>query len=276
MVSNQPRATVTVPDGVDIDPYIAQLKNGDILSLAVNGTYTLGGAVNGMVGLPNGYANQWTTVEGNNATITEGATGIYLTNKHYIKFKNLNLTHQTTIDAWFIGCSHIDADNLDIVNDNGTAALDATRFDECSDFTWANCAVHDCDVNHASFDGFEIFNNCQDMTFINCEVDTIVGHIAPEHHGFEVYAEAAAAGGVASENIRFNGCSASVVDTGFSCDGGPDSLAHVDVICDGCSGFNNTDYGYEGINGATLRRHVGAGINTGNGTAETFGNVTDY
>ena len=263
--------TVNVPNGADLSSYITQLKNGDILSLAAGGNYTTA-----LTGLPNGYPDQYTTIEGNGATITGLATAIDTTagGLHYVQFNDINLRHQTNLCIYIrANSTYLNFSNIDILVDNATATLDATRLQDASNITFDNCTVHDCDVNHDSFDGFEIFDNCQDITFQDCTVDTLVGGGTPAHHGFEVYAPL---GGTASANILFDNCSATGCDVGFSAEGGPDSLAHVEVVADGCSGYSNNDYGYQGVNGSTLyRENVADGTNTGNGTAETNGTVTD-
>ena len=275
-ITNQTRATVNVPDGADILLYLDSLKNGDILSLATNGSYTMGAVSNGIENLPSGYPDQPTVIQGNNATITGGASAMKIQYKKHLKIKDLNIRDQTAYCLWFIGCENVNADGIDISVDAGTATVDATRFDTCRDFYWKNCSVHDCDVNHASFDGFEIFNNCHNITFFRCTADTLVGHITPAHHGFEVYAPAVAGGGVISTNIEFIECSATGCEVGFSADGGLDGLVHTGIITQTCSGYDNRKYGYEGIqSGILYRKEVASGNNTGNTISETSGNVTD-
>ena len=264
---NESAQVINLADGGDINAAVATMKRGGTLNLAANGSYTLGAGVNGFASIPNGYSNTYKTIiNGNGATITGGTIGFYTTSKKFFDLNDINFVDQTIICADFEACRNFAVNSCTFKTTVGVLATDATRFNSCRDFQVVDCEVKPS-TGISSFDGFECYGNCENGIFINCIAHGVVD-------GFESWTGASP--NWANYDIQFVNCEAYNNTIGFSCEGGAQSVAHESIICDGCSSHDNSTYGYQGIQGSTLyRQNLGGTNNTGNGTAETFGSVTD-
>lgn len=269
-----PIKTVSVPDGADISTYILQMNSGDSLELALNGSYTFSGGVKGFVNIPSGYPTQRTKINGNNATITGGQNGVYLLGKQYIDFENVNFADQTQYCVTYDNCDHVTQAGCTYQSTLGNDFVDALKIFRSDDLEFTNCEILPT-TGLDTCDGFEFWGPCNRVILRNCIAHDITGTVtSPDHHGFEVYGNTA---GEECESIQFINCTAYNCDVGFSVEGGSvGNISHTNIFVDGCSSYDNNHYGYQGVQGSTLyRRNASSGTNTGNGTAETNGNVTD-
>lgn len=241
--SGRTKQTISVADGGDIAAAIATMRAGDTLSLAPGGSYTLAAGVGGFTGLPSGFWGHKTKVLGNGATITGGKIGISLIGKKHIHIENLNLIDATERCVLFSNCRWFTLDNVYADSNAGVALLDVFRFtDGCRDGTVTNCEAGPS-TGWGEHDGFECTDTSGDITFTNCTAHGVI-------HGFEVWSGAAPTW----KNFRVTwlNCNSYDNEVGYSCEGGTQSLAHVDIVADGCTAATNSSYDYQGIDGATL------------------------
>lgn len=253
----QPRQTISVPDGATISTYIAQMNPGDILSLASGGSYTLSASEQGFGTLPSGHALRKTRVNGNGATITGGARGIGIADKLHLEFNDLRLEDGT--DGAFLAtdCRYCTFNNV-YGDTNGVGAqFDVFRYNRCRDMTFNNCEAGPS-TGGGVLDGFEAYGECFDITFNNCSAHGVV-------HGFEVWSGSSPVG--VNARITFNGCNSYDNDVGFSAEGGAQALNHPGIVCNNCTVSNNSEYGYQGVDSATLTIY-------GHDGGSTNGNVT--
>lgn len=261
-VINTP-ATYSVASGGDIPAAIAQMRGGDILELEAGGTYTFGAGTRGIADLPSGFAVRYTRVIGNGATVTGGEYNIYIAGKSYLSFENINCSGGQFWNAFTTNSNHIKFTDCDFYNPATGSSFDCWRADNANFVDVLRCTAHsttDFDATRAH-DGFELWGPCADITFTDCTAYNIKnGATEQEGHGFEVYGQLA---GELCQRITMTNCEAYNCQVGFSCEGGPLSLAHVDVTCDGCSSHDNAFYDYQGIQGSTLyiENHTGGTTN---------------
>jgi hypothetical protein len=268
--------TFNLASGGDINVACNQMIAGDILNLAAGGTYTFAAEVSGFENLPSGIESTHTRVVGNGATISGGDYGAIVQGKSYIDFENCNFGQSKFWNMIVTQSHHITCTDCDFYNPSTGSSFDCWRADNSSYVTLTRCDAHstvDIDGPRAH-DGFELWGPCSHFIFTDCVAYNIKnGTGVNEGHGFEVYGQAV---GEICDDVLFDGCEAYNCQVGFSNEGGPNSIAHTGIICDGCSSHDNAHYGYEGIDGATLYRQNMVGTdNTGNAVAETFGSVTD-
>lgn len=267
--------TINVADGGDLSAAIATMFPGDILSLAEGGTYTIAAGQTGITGLPSGSAERRTRVQGNGAMIVGGAVGIDFDGQSYVDYNDLICANQTNVGVY---CDGGNPSNVRFYNcvaySDQAPYIDTWKFvNQHSDILVSGCTAGPNTNGIASCDGFEVWGPAQRVTFTNCVSH---GHQRGPNendgHCYEVYAGDALD---VCEDISFISCEAYGGNVGFSCEGGTESVEHINVICNSCSSHDNVYYGYQGIQGATLYRQGTPGDNSDNGVSETFGNVTD-
>jgi hypothetical protein len=244
--------TISVANGGDIAAAIATMNSGDTLSLAAGGSYTFAGGVNGFTGLPSGYWGQRTTVEGNGATITGGAISLSLTGKRHFNIRNLNLIDATSRCVAATNCRWFSFENVVAASDVGVALLDVFRFVASRNGVVTNCTAG-TSTGWGEHDGFECTDHCGDMTFSGCEAYGVI-------HGFEVWTGDAPNG--RTYRITWRNCSSHNNAVGYSSEGGTQSVAHVEIVADGCTAATNSEFDYQGIDGATLYIEHGTGGTT--------------
>lgn len=241
--SGRTKQTITVADGGDIAAAIATMRAGDTLSLAPGGSYTLAAGASGFTGLPSGFWGHKTTVQGNGATITGGKIGLSLTGKKHIHVENLNLIDATERSVIMTNCRWFTLDNIYADSTAGVGLLDVFRFtDGCREGAITNCEAGPS-TGWGDHDGFECTDTCGDITFTNCEAHGVI-------HGFEVWSGAAPAW--KNFRITWRNCHSYDNEVGYSCEGGTQSLAHVEIVADNCTAATNSEYDYQGSYGATL------------------------
>lgn len=252
--------TISVPTGATLADYIKWVSPGDILSLAAGGSYTLGAAENGFSTLQSGTAARHTIVRGNGATITGGASGINLNAKAYIDFENLNLREQTDSCVIYDGCDFITHSNCTYGSNANAAMVDILKIFRSDDLTFSDCGVTASSGGN-TLDGFEFWGPCNRIRVTRCTVAGLSGGGTPDHHGFEVYAGDA---DDFCDDIIFEACSAANCEVGYSCEGGPNAIAHTNIKATN-STATGCDFDAQGIQGSTL--YVTAGTLTNrNGT----------
>jgi hypothetical protein len=213
--------------------------------------------------LNSGTAGNFTKVAGNGATISGGIAGISCVNKGYQRFSDLVLDDQLNIGVNATGSSDLNFINIVVKSDiNPGAYVDAWKIRNCNRIDIDGGATIDVSGG-ASCDGVEFWGPCNDCTIDNHVVQGFVG--AGTHNGFEVYGQAV---GDICSNIVFTNCQAISMTNGFSCEGGPNSIEHVDIKAVNCTTTSMADYDAQGIQGATL--YV-----TKDTLTDRFGNVSE-
>lgn len=242
--SGRSKQVINVADGGDIAAAIATMRAGDTLNLATNGNYTFGGAVDGFTALPSGFWDHKTTVLGNGATITGGSIAIRLADKRHIHIENLRLIDAVARSIYVTNSRWMTFDNIYASSNVNSTFLDVFRFVSSRDI-----AVTDCEAapstGWAEFDGLECSDQCGDIIFRNCVAHGVV-------HGFEVWSSTLAANVWKNYNITFLNCSSYDNLVGYSSEGGPQALAHIEIVANGCTASNNSQFDYQGIDGSTL------------------------
>lgn len=269
-----------LPSGGDINATCSQMVAGDILNLESGGTYTIGpleeGVTGGFFTLPSGIESTHTTIHGNGATVGGAMYSCHIGGKQYIDFDNINFGAGKYWSLFVTNSSRITFTDCDFYNPATNSAYDVCRYDNSSYITMTRCDAHSTTNfdGPRAHDGFELWGPCSHFTFDSCTAyDIKSGAGVNEGHGFEVYGQLV---GQICDDVQFVNCEAYNCQVGFSIEGGPNSIAHTNCICDSCDSHDNTFYGYEGIDGATLFRQNRNGTNnTNNVVAETFGSVTD-
>lgn len=274
------RTTYPVADGASIATEIAKMRGGDILSLASGGTYTYpsGDTNSEFFSFPSGNSLCHTEIQGNGATVSgrNYAFGAGAAQDYY-DVVNLNLGAAKYWSLFITNASYATFTDCTFYNPASGSSYDVCRIDsDCHYITFTRCtatSTTDYDSPRAH-DGFEIWGPCSNITFTDCKAYNIKnGTTANEGHGFEVYGQLA---GQIVDAVTYHNCEAYNCQVGFSVEGGPLSLSHTNIVCDGCSSHDNAFYGYQGIDGSTLyRTNVSEGDNSDNAVSETYGNVTD-
>lgn len=250
------QTVIAVADGGDIAAALVGMRRGDILSLATNGTYTLGAGVSGLTGLKGGFSDTYQSViRGNGATITSGNHGALLSNIDYFRIENTHFVDQALYSIHLTNCRHFEIDNCTFQSDSNPAGfVDLTHFDHCAYGEISNCVCEDS-VGIASMDGFEVYGDSYSITFTDCEAYGVVG-------GFEVWTGAAPAG--ANKDITFLRCYSHDNAIGFDCDGGTQTpFEQINVRCVDCTVTNNSTVDYRGNDGSTLYRINSPGTTSG-------------
>lgn len=246
--------TIYVADGGDIAAAIATMLPGDTLSLAHNGSYTLAGGASGFTGLPSGVWGYPTRVEGNGATITGGNVSLTFAGKRHIVVSDLVLTN-AVLRAVFLDSSRwITLRNITASSNVGASFLDVFRFTKCRDVAVINC-VAGPSTGWGEHDGFEFTDQCRDCVCRGCTAHGVI-------HGFEVWTGTAATGNWKNANITWESCNSYDNAVGYSAEGGPQNLAHVETVARNCTASSNSEYDYQGVDGATLYIEQGTGGTT--------------
>lgn len=223
------------------------MNKGDTLELAPQGTYTIAENGNGLEGLPSGRSFAHTIVNGNGATITGGANTLYLLSKSYVNINDCNFTGGTNFIGRVINSDHITLNNCNFVSAAVPTFYDCLRIANSNDI-----ALIDCEASAGgrdTSDGFELWGPCNQITFTRCRAYEMTGGETADRHGFEVYAGDADG---ACNDVLFDRCSADNCAVGFSCEGGPASVSHINVRAINCIATNSRDYDAQGISGSTL------------------------
>lgn len=272
--------TVQVADGASIVDAIATMRGGDTLSLATNGTYiytseTVDDPAE-FINTPSGNAAFPTKVEGNNASVKSKCYSLALAGKSYIDISNVNFREAQYWSAFLENCNNINFTDCTFYNPSSGSAYDCVRFEKDTYITLTRCtATSTTNVdNPRAHDGFEIWGPASHFVFTDCAAYNIKnGPTDNEGHGFEVYGQLA---GQVVDDVQYINCESYNCQVGFSVEGGPLSLSHTNIVCDGCSSHDNAFYGYQGVDGSTLyRQNVAGHDNTDNAVSETYGSVTD-
>lgn len=237
------RNTITVADGGDIAAAIATMQSGDILSLAENGNYTLAGGASGFTGLPNGFVNYPTTVRGNGATVTGGEQSLYLFNKEHIQIEDLRLIDAVSRPVLVHNCRWITMRNMYADSNVGATMWDVYRFISTRDLLVDSCEAGPS-TGWGEHDGFECTDQCGDCEFANCVAHGVI-------HGFEVWTGATAATW-ANYRITWRNCNSYDNAVGYSSEGGDKSVAQIDIRVINSQTSSNSEYDYQGVQGATL------------------------
>lgn len=236
--------TIAVPDGANLSDYYNRVSPGQTLSLAANGQYTLGAGVDGFSSLPNGTASDHVVVQGNNATITGGDTGIDLLSKSYIDFYNLNLRDQMLNSVHPQSSHHLTFTDMTFASTvNPSGFIDVCKVRLCNDVSFTRCIITET-LGIGTCDGFE-FWDCADCACTDCTASGLHNDAAllDYGHAFEVYGESA---GETCLNIQFIRCHASDCRCGFSVEAPNGNAAHTVFLTD-CtsSGMVFFDYACE-------------------------------
>lgn len=273
--------TFHLASGGDINATLSLMKAGDILELETSGTYSFGelsgSGTFGFSTIPSGGNTSHVVIHGNGATVGGGAIGVYLAGKSYIDFDNINFGQSALWNGYLTNADHITFTDCDFYNPATDGSYDCWRaLNGSNNLTLTRCSAHsttDYDAPRAH-DGFELWGPVSHVVFTDCiAYDIKSGATVNEGHGFETYGQLA---GEICDDVQYINCEAYNTQVGFSSEGGPLSLSHTDIVCDGTSSHDNAFYGYEGIDGSTLYRQNLVGTdNTGNGVSEKFGSVTD-
>lgn len=256
------------------------MRAGDTLSLAPGATYTYTPSGEDDKGpfylIPSGNAAYHTKVIGNGATVQGGNYTVTLNIKDYIDFSDLTVGASKYWALYCTYCNHVTFTDVDFYNPATGSSYDVCRFEDDTYIELTRCTASstvDLDSTRAH-DGFEIWGPASHFTFTDCIAYNIQnGPTVNEGHGFEVYGQLA---GQVVDTVDYVNCEAYNCNVGFSVEGGPLSLSHTNIKCDGCSSHDNAFYGYQGIDGSTLyRTNVVGEDNSNNGVSETYGSVTD-
>lgn len=237
-------STVSVPDGGNIADYISQMKDGDILSLAENGNYS----ASDFSALPNGYFDKKTIVYGNGATITGGAIGLDLADKVDIDLHDINWIDNTTYSVKYNRCARINQYDCTYKSTVGYSLTDVLKIFKSNDLLFDTCTVKST-TGGGTCDGFEFWGKCINIICRDCIVEGIDGGGGGDNHGFESYGSDV---DEINENIKWLRCDAKNCVVGFSNEGGPNSIDHIEVVMDACTYSNNSNYDVQGVQGSTL------------------------
>lgn len=223
------------------------------MSLAAGGTYTIAAGQTGLTGLPSGSASLRTRVHGNGATIEGGQIGVLFNSQSYVDYHDLICANQTNVGVY---CSAGSPSNIRFYSvtaySNQASYIDTWKLqNQHSDIYVNGCTAGPNTDGLDTADGFEVWGPAQRVTFEDCisHGHQRGGPDANNGHGFEVYAGDAAD---VCEDITFLNCEAYNCRVGYSCEGGPDSVAHVNCLADGCNSHDQDYYDYQGVNGASM------------------------
>jgi hypothetical protein len=269
--------TFQVASGGDINATCSLMRAGDTLELEAGGTYTMEfgvGAGGHFNNLPSGWGSYKTTVHGNGATVSGGESTIILSGKNGLSFSNLNVGPGGYWALHAKNSNSVDFTDCNFYNPATGGNYDTVRIESVTYYEFTRCeftSTIDFDGPRAH-DGFEIWGPAAHVTLTDCKAYNVKSGVTQnEGHGFEVYGQLA---GEVVDDVKFINCEAYNCQVGFSVEGGPLSLSHTNVVCDGCSSHDNAFYGYQGIDGSTLYRQNGCTA-ANNGVSDTNGAVTD-
>ena len=251
--------TISLADGGDITAAIATMRAGDTLSLATNGNYTLAGGVTGFSALPSGFWGKKTTVLGNGATVIGGLISMGFTGKKHIQVDNIRLIDATSRGLFVAASRWLTFTRIYGSSNVNSTFLDVFRFENSRDITMTDCEAAPS-TGWAEIDGFECTDQSGNITFTNCIAHGVV-------HGFEAWSNTLASNVWKNYYVTWLNCQSYDNLVGYSSEGGPQALAQIEIVANGCTASSNSEFDYQGIDGSTLYLEN----NTG-GT--TNGNVT--
>jgi hypothetical protein len=250
-------ATINVPDGADLAPWMTRLAPGDTLRLAENGSYTTA-----LTGMASGTSGGPITIDSNGATITGQTYGISLTDESYITIRNLHLRNQTIACVLAQASNNIHLYDCTFKSVGTPTFIDVTKIRNCSEFWFHDCTCLESE-GVTTCDGFE-FWDCTDSGCIDCHAEGF--HNGPleidNGHAFEVYGESASE---TCTGIVFLRCTADDCRAGFTAES-PNGDAPHEVTCTDCAATNMDFFGYHCESPCTMTLVNCTGTTGGTGT----------